>query len=199
MTNILCIADLHYPKVSDIRKICSLHSIDMVFWLGDNDEFAIAEIRNYYKNACHIGVLGNHDVKQRLETYNILNIDKKYVKEKEIGIVGLQGSLLYKDTESEQDYPSYTQGQSLILSEILPSADIILSHTSPYGIHETNGYSHKGLFGIWNYIEKHHPKYNIHGHQHIDKITYLENGTTVIGIYGASVLCYETGELTKIL
>lgn len=199
MTNILCLADLHYPQRTEIQKICSLPSIDMVFWLGDIDEFTLEEIRHYYSNAFHVGVLGNHDINLNLEYYGIFNTDKKYIKRNEISIVGLEDSICYKDIYGEQGYPSYTQGQSLLYSETLPKADIILSHTSPYGIHETNDYSHKGLFGIRNYIDKHCPKYSIHGHQHIDKKTILENGTIVIGIYGASVLEFETGKIEKII
>ena len=199
MTNILCLADLHYPKRIDIQKICSLSSIDMVFWLGDIDNFALEEIRYHYKDAFHIGILGNHDINQSLERYGIFDIDKKYIKKNEISIVGLKGSIYYKDTDSEQNYPSYTQGQSLIYSETLPRADIILSHTCPYGIHETNHYSHRGLFGLRNYIDKHCSKYNIHGHQHTDKKTILENETIVIRIYGASVLQFETGKINKII
>jgi len=35
-----------------------------------------------------------------------------------IGIVGLEGSLYYKDVESNNSYSSYIQGQSLILSNL---------------------------------------------------------------------------------
>lgn len=199
MTNILCLADLHYPKPADIEKICSLSSIHMVFWLGDIDEFSIETIRNNYKNAFHTGIFGNHDVNQSLEYFNIYNIDKTYIEKNGIGIVGLEGSVLSKNIDRDSYYPGYSQEQSLIHSETLPKADILLSHTSPYGIHETNQYSHQGLFGLRNYIDKHRPKYNIHGHQHIDKMTKLKNGTVVIGIYGASVLQYETGKIIKIV
>lgn len=166
MTHILCIADLHCPTKADIQKICSLPFIDMVFWLGDIDEFVLKRIYQSYPAAFHVGVLGNHDM-YNLEAYGIINLDKQYIERHGISMVGLEGSVLYKDTAYH--YPSYAQGESLIFCETLPKANILLSHTSPYGIHDDNSSSHQGLIGLRNYIDKHCPKYNIHGHQHIDK------------------------------
>jgi len=196
MTNILCIADLHLPSKSDIQKICSLPSPDMIFYLGDIYETHLKLIYQSYPKAFHVGVLGNHDT-YRLETYGIMNLDKQYIEKSGISIVGLEGSILYKDTSYH--YPSYTQGESLIYCNILPKADVLLSHTSPYGIHDDESSSHQGLIGLREYIDKHCPRYNIHGHQHVDRKTVLESGTIVIGIYGASILEFETGEITKII
>ncbi|QUH22104.1 metallophosphoesterase family protein [Alkaliphilus sp. B6464] len=198
--NILCMADLHAPNKNQIESICSFSSsVDMVLWLGDNDEFAIEEISKKFRDKLHVGILGNHDLYDNLEPNGIINANKNHIQKNEISIIGLEGSIKYKEIDNDSKFPSYSQGESLILSERLPYADIIISHTSPYGIHEIDSDVHRGLYGILNFIQRHNPKYSIHGHQHINKVSIMENNTIVIGIYGASILKYRTGELIKIV
>lgn len=84
----------------------------------------------------------------------------------------------------------------------LGKADIVISHNSPLSIHDSrddgnNDIAHLGFEGLNEYMRKHCPKYLIHGHQHINKTTnYL--GVKVVGIYGASILDVDTGNLEKI-
>lgn len=65
------------------------------------------------------------------------------------------------------------------------------------GIHKIDYDVHAGLAGIREYIKRHQPRYNTHGHQHINEISYLGK-TMVIGVYGAKILDYETGKLEDV-
>lgn len=78
--------------------------------------------------------------------------------------------------------------ESIIISNNMEKADILISHTSPYGIHQKDTDVHCGLLGIKEYIDKYNPKVNLHGHQHKKEITILDNGTYVIGVYGISII-----------
>jgi len=79
----------------------------------------------------------------------------------------------------------------------LKKVDIVLSHNSPFKIHDYDDIAHYGFMPLKNYIKKHNPKYCIHGHQYINKETnFLE--TKVIGICGASILDVDSGNLERI-
>lgn len=95
-------------------------------------------------------------------------------------------------------FPLYSQFQiEQICGYFLERADIIISHNSPYGIHDKKHISHIGYRGLLSYIEKYKSKFCIHGHQQIDKRTkYLD--TEVIGVIGASILETTTGKIEKI-
>lgn len=68
-----------------------------------------------------------------------------------------------------------------------PRVDVFVAHNSPRGIHERGDDTHQGFDGFLSYIEKNQPRYFIHGHQHLDKVTRIGD-TTVIGVFGETEL-----------
>lgn len=196
---ILLLSDLHSVRHESWQNFLKLdeNSFDIIVTLGDINGLYLKQLRDAFINSKIFGVLGNHDQKGKLSHYNIDDIHNKVISVNGIKMVGLEGSFKYKEKES---VPLYDQYEMHDICENIEKVDIVLSHNSPMGIHDsdaTEDIAHIGFMAIRDYIKKHNPKYSIHGHQHIDKETnYL--GTKVIGVYGASILDIESGQIIKI-
>ena len=54
----------------------------------------------------------------------------------------------------------------------------------------------EGFLGLKNYVDKNNPVYPFHGHQHVNKVTILENRTSVICVYGLLLFDVMSGEST---
>lgn len=88
-------------------------------------------------------------------------------------VAGVEGAFNYKNNKK---FPLYDQYEMDDICRNLGKADIIISHNSPLGIHDsfadgTEDIAHLSFAGLRDYIKKHCPKYLIHGYQHIDKLT----------------------------
>ena len=193
---ILLLADLHgvnYDKWQNLLKI-DKGLFEIIATLGDINGLYLKQITEAFPDKKCIGVLGNHDTKGQLSIYGPKDIHGKITNINEISILGLEGSVRYKENNKA---PLYTQMEIINLCNSLNFADIVLSHNSPFGIHDKEDIAHRGFQGLLNYIEKHSPKYCIHGHQHIDiETTHLE--TRIIGIHGASIFNTESGDIEKL-
>lgn len=151
-------------------------------------------ISENFQDKTILGVLGNHDCLGDLEYYGLTDIHGKSVKSGDLTICGVEWCVRYK----KADFPLHTQEEIIDLCSKLGKCDIILSHNSPKGIHDRDDIAHEGYEGLIQYIEKHQPKYCLHGHQHKDIVSEYK-GTKVIGVYGGIILNTDTGEITKVL
>ena len=197
----MLIADLHnirYKEWQNFLLSISNDSFDVVGLLGDIYGQYLSEIRDTFIDKKIIGVLGNHDQIGKFDHYNIENIHGRIIDVNGFAVLGVEGSVKYKYNDR---LPLYTQEEMIKICDNFKKADIVLTHNSPYGIHdrynlEDNDIVHQGFIGLKNYIEKNRPKYCIHGHQHIDKATkYLD--TNIVGVYGANILDVSTGKIKK--
>lgn len=181
-------------EISAVREVLQKDNIDIVIMLGDHHDHDIEIIREYNSNIKIIGVLGNHDGFDFLERNGVEDINGRVYEANGVRIAGMQGSFKYKDV----DYPSFTQEQSRTFAGNIGPANIFITHDSPRGYHEHKDDAHVGLEGISEYILKNDPIINIHGHQHDDLISIMENGTIIIGIYGAAILDMNNFTLKKV-
>lgn len=97
-------------------------------------------------------IIDLHNASYTLSDYNLI-------------FAGIKASVKYKN-----DSNLLTQKQAYDISEQMPKADILITHSNPkleYDI-EDGIYpnAHAGLYGITNYMIKNHCTYNIHGHVH---------------------------------
>lgn len=192
---LLILADLHFVDYFEWQKFLLIdkNTFDVILLLGDIDIIYLKSILENFKGKPIHGVLGNHDFIGDLEYYNISDLNGKYVNLGEISIVGVEGCLKYNNSKS----PMHPQDEISLLCSKLPPADIIMSHNSPKGIHDKSDLPHEGYIGLLEYIKIHKPKYCLHGHQHVDEaINYLQ--TKILGIYGGTILDYNSGELNKL-
>ena len=198
---ILLIADLHSVRYDAWQKFLSIDkdSFDVIATLGDIHGIYLRQLRDTFIDKKIFGVLGNHDEKGKFAYYDIDDIHGKVINVNGIKIVGVEGSVRYKDNEK---YPLYTQFEIIQICNNLDYVDIVFSHNSPYGIHDSSNsdgdIAHLGFQGLLSYIENKKPKYCIHGHQHINQLTKFED-VNVLGVHGILILELETGELTRII
>jgi uncharacterized protein len=192
----LLLADLQGVKYQDwMNFISSPIDCDIVVTLGDIDPLFLKSIAERFSNKLIIGVLGNHDLKGDLKRHNIVNLHGKCQVIGNYRVIGIEGCVRYKNA---QNVPLYTQEEIISLCEKMPKADIVISHNSPFYIHDKNDEAHEGYIGLHNYIKEHQPKYVFHGHQHIHRVTKYGK-TLVIGIYGGMVWNQKNDTFNQVL
>lgn len=197
---ILLIADTHSVRHEEWQGLLKTNpsSFDFIAILGDVEAIFMRQLGETFPKKRIIGVLGNHDKKGKFDFYNIENIHGKIVEIDGVKVAGLEGSVRYKDNEK---FPLYTQFEIINICKNLDYADIIISHNSPLGIHDSyntdRDIAHLGFQGLLYYIKDKKPIYCIHGHQHINKLTKIE-GVNVLGVHGASILDLDLGEIIRI-
>lgn len=178
----LTIADTHGylnldNKEEELRKYKN-SNYDLCCLLGDITYSDIEAILKYVPKDKIVGILGNHDGFDLLSHYGIKDINGKLININGIRLAGMQGSYRYKT----ENFPSFTQKESIEFADKLPTADILLSHSGPYYKYNKN-VVHNGLQGITYYLYKNHVPYNIHGHLHINENKTLLNGTNDISVF----------------
>jgi Icc-related predicted phosphoesterase len=182
----LVIADTHgCLRESDIPKDVDY---DVCLLLGDVYDNDLKVLLPCIHSNVY-GILGNHDGFGTLSRFDVGNLHGGMVEINGVKIAGLQGSIKYKNA----DMPLYTDEESDDVADILPLADILISHDSPKYVFGTNDFAHSGLTGITKYCEKHNIPLNLHGHHHENKTTFLENGTTSICTYGVNLITINNG------
>lgn len=64
-----------------------------------------------------------------------------------------------------------------------PKVDVFVAHNSPRMIHDREDEVHTGFVAFNSYMDRHHPRLLLHGHQHLNKETIV-GATAVTGTYG---------------
>jgi Icc-related predicted phosphoesterase len=168
---------------------------DVIVTLGDIDTLILKSIAERFQGKPIIGLIGNHDFKGDLEYYGIQNLHQNPVILNGKKVAGIEGCIKYKN---EKDAPLYTQEEVGKMYRELESCDIIISHNSPFGIHDKAGIAHEGYIGLKQYIEEHQPTHVFHGHQHTHQVSKYKS-TKIVGIYGGWIWNQEDDTFTKVL
>ncbi len=163
----------------DFKNFVMQHKeYDVCLLLGDHNPRDISIILKYIDNNKIYGLLGNHDY-DYLKEFNINNLNGKVIKINDTTILGIQGSFKYKP----DDFPSFTQRESILFLNDLPKSDILVSHDRGFDSNMLENPAHQGLFGITYYLFKNKIPYHIHGHIHKSYKKELLNGTKEISVY----------------
>lgn len=192
---VLCFSDLHVINSAELSFLSNINnSYDAVIFLGDiSDNILEYIVEILPKDKPKIGILGNHDDFNAFEGLPIENINGGFIEVNGFTFAGIEGSFKYKNST----FPAFEQIESILFTSQLQKADVILSHTSPFGVNERDTHAHVGLLGISQYITRNKPLWNIHGHQHVNKRQTVGE-TNVQGVYGVVMLDLKTGEYTQL-
>lgn len=149
-------------------------------------------------------VPGNHDLEYNPRSHTshaegCTNLDLRLARDRGLLLAGLGGSIRYKPDGNNQ----YSQTEAILRAgRLLPpllwnrlrgrSVDILISHSPPLGIHDSDG-AHAGLQALNLLIRWTRPRYLLHGHTHfyrrnLEEFTTIVGGTTVINIYPYKVI-----------
>jgi len=155
---------------------------DVLLSCGDVPDQVIIEAAKAYGCSTIFAVKGNHDTSTPFRE-PITDLHLKVREHMGLKFGGLNGSWKYKPI----GYFLYEQEDVQKFLGSFPPIDIFLSHNSPRKIHDREDEVHYGFDGLNSYILKNKPKILIHGHQHINKESQLEN-TRIIGVLGHKII-----------
>jgi len=173
---ILLITDTHgCLKEEDFSKfVFENNDYDICLLLGDHSKGDIKTILKFIEKEKIYALLGNHD-SDYISEFELKNLNGKIIEINGVKLLGIQGSYRYKPEE----FPSFSQKESIEFLENKGKVDILVSHDAPFGLSERNDVAHQGLFGIMYYLFKNKIPYCIHGHLHTPYSKELINGTKV--------------------
>ena len=164
------IDDLHWEHGSG--------QADVLLSCGDVYDQVIMEAAKAYACSLILAVKGNHDTSAPFAK-PIMPLHLLVHEYDGISFGGFDGSWRYKPRGNFL----YDQAEVEGLLGAFPPVHILLSHNSPRGIHDKEDDVHYGFDGLNTYIKRARPRVVIHGHQHVNKETLVEE-TRVIGVYG---------------
>ncbi|GHV71734.1 metallophosphoesterase [Spirochaetia bacterium] len=214
---ILCISDQIDPLVytNTIRE--RFKDIDLVLSAGDLPmeylDFIVSSL-----NKPLLFVFGNHHIEEyryfirggegmpafdldekKCFGFGATHVGSRVKKEEGLIIAGLGGSMRYNHgknqfTEFQMKWEIFRLIPALVFNRIFRGRylDILLTHASPWGIHDREDKCHWGFKAFLWFMRKFKPKYLIHGHIHLYDLsevrtTKYEN-TLVINAYSHYII-----------
>lgn len=168
--------------VDDFHWHGSPGNADLAVSCGDVDDSYLIEIAKAHNCQNIFAVKGNHDSTAPFAA-PIIDLHLKTAEYNGILFGGLNGCFKYKPA----GYFLYEQWEVEEFLKYFPKVDIFVSHNSPKRIHDKNDEGHTGFEALNTYIKRTNPKLLLHGHQHIEKETIVQN-TRVVCIYGHRII-----------
>jgi uncharacterized protein len=158
---------------------------DVLISCGDLWDETILRAADAYQCERVFAVRGNHDTSAPFPP----GIDDLHLKVIEYGgfrFGGFHGSWRYKP----RGHYMWEQWEVGPLLRGVPPVDVLVTHNSPRGIHECDTDVHQGFDAFLEYIDRARPRYVIHGHQHVQRVTSYGD-TTIVGVFGEHWLTIE--------
>lgn len=157
---------------------------DLILLAGDLMPNDLRELAadNPNSSTLKIGVYGNHCLEGYFDILGIVNAAERFYQlPNGMTLFGIEGCPRYKE---KGDF-LYTDAEIEAKLASAPQADIILSHSPPYGINDDPGdLAHEGWKSLRQYVDEKPPKYFIHGH------TYPKEP---LGMHGETEFIYVSG------
>jgi uncharacterized protein len=184
---VLAIADRPLPV--DPAKLALQHDVDAVITLGDLQPSWIEPLERL--RLPKVGVYGNHDDAPYLDWFAIDNLHLRRLDlDRGLSFCGFEGCVSYRRGSGRLG-PSYTQKQARKLVRRLPPADVLVCHCPPAGVNDDpTDPAHVGYFALRDWVDKHRPRWLLHGHVHPTPGSLVERigDTRVVYVSGARIL-----------
>lgn len=187
---ILVLADTESLYLWDYFDKSKLEGIDLILSCGDLHPHYLSFLATFFQGPV-LYVHGNHDdCYEKTPPEGCICIDGKIYEYEGVRILGLGGSIRYKDGPHQ-----YTQQEmNWRIRKLYPHLwwkkgfDILLTHSPAYHINDGEDLPHTGFKGFRYLLEKYAPRYFIHGHVHLSygrniKRKSFYRDTTVINAY----------------
>ena len=192
---ILALSDQESPWLWDYLDRRRLEGIDLILSCGDLNAVYLSFLATM-SSVPVLYVHGNHDAKYKTRApEGCICVDDMIYKYKGLRILGLGGSIRYKDddwqfTESEMRSRIKKLRFSIWKNK---GFDILLTHAPAKGLHDGEDLPHHGFEAFNELMDKYEPNYFIHGHVHMnygrDHVREDERGKThVINAYERYVI-----------
>jgi uncharacterized protein len=174
---------LHFSDKSDSDFLRLYDECNVVITTGDLHFQDLVPLEQMAEKKPAFGVLGNHDVGQKLENFGIIDLHKKTYEFNGLLWGGFQGCLKYKNSDL-----MYTEQEAAEFARTFPYVDILLLHAGPYGmLDDPSDTVHMGSKSIRKYVEEKKPKVVFVGHQYSND--FMDTGDTkLFRTYGARII-----------
>jgi uncharacterized protein len=169
---------------ADAAKLVASNRPDAVVTLGDLDPAWVASLGGL--DVPRLGVHGNHDGEGDLTTLGIEDVHLALERVAGWSFTGFEGCVRYGSGPYQ-----YTQDEAAELARRLPAAEVLLCHAPPQGVNdESDDAAHVGFAALRSWVERHRPRYLLHGHTTPDprRRVHRLGATTVVWVRGASVV-----------
>ncbi len=179
---ILFIADrAPYEPIENILE--KNKNIELIITLWDLEYSDIKYLENV-KNIPKIWIYWNHCDWEYLEKLWIINLHLKTFEFKWIKFWWFEWSIKYK----KSDYlKMYTQDEVNNLMKDFEPVNVLITHNSPFWIHDEDDSAHIWFKAINKYIEEKRPNYLFHWHTHLQEKITVKNNTRINFIYWSEV------------
>ena len=151
---------------------------DVVLSCGEEYVQVILEAAAAHVCTKIFAVKGNHDANAPFAD-PIVDMHLQIRKFSGVVFGGLNGSWRYKP----RGHFLYDQAEVGAFLWKFPPVNVLVSHNSPRGIHDREDEVHFGFDALNGYIRRARPRLVLHGHQHANRETALEN-TRIVGVFG---------------
>lgn len=166
---ILVLADTESLYLWDYFDKSKLEGIDLILSCGDLHPHYLSFLATFFQGPV-LYVHGNHDdCYEKTPPEGCICIDGKIYEYEGVRILGLGGSMRYKDGPHQ-----YTQREmDWRIRKLFPwlwwkkGFDILLTHSPAYHLNDGEDLPHTGFKGFRYLLEKYAPRYFIHGHMHL--------------------------------
>ncbi|NLK62482.1 MAG: serine/threonine protein phosphatase [Fusobacteria bacterium] len=191
--NILAVSDNEVLKKFTVNQLKEQFGyVDFIISAGDHSyEYLDYLVSVLDKELIYIH--GNHVYSKYHDISFCKNIDGKFIKYKDLYIMGFDGSKVY--SKKEHQYTEKQMNKRIkkhYFKMLLKKPDIVVSHAPPMDIHDVKDVVHEGFSSFVDLINFAKPKLWLHGHVHLSnhyevQETYV--GTTrVLNVYGYKVI-----------
>lgn len=167
---ILAIADTESPMFWDHFKKERLENIDLIISCGDLKAEYLSFLATFTK-APVLYVHGNHDDHySKNPPGGCIDIENRVFEFRGLRIVGLGGSMRYKDgifqyTEAEM----FSRYQLMrIMGKLKKGVDILVTHSPSFKHGKATDLCHRGFRTFDKILEKYKPRLHLHGHTHLN-------------------------------
>lgn len=203
---ILIVADEECKSIWNYYTPDKLEGVELIIACGDL-KAEYLEFLVTMKNVPLYYVCGNHDRKFVTKPpEGCICIDDEVVEYKGVRILGLGGSIKYKEgpymyTEKEMRHRIRKARLSILKHK---GFDILVTHAAAKGYGDLDDFPHQGFECFNDLLKKCRPLYMFHGHVHssykaarFQRVSEHESGTTIINCYERYILEYDETKQSK--
>jgi len=197
---ILALADMHSHSIRSFEGWRKMYEPDLILLLGDVMSVYIHMLRDEFADSVpYYAVLGNHDDPHMPDHWagRVEFVGQKIQQYKENTFVGIDGCLDPIGRPSMISQPDWAVTSFLNCLPKDVENLVIVSHNSPYGIHDDpTVMSHTGFSGLTKLLTESSGTIVLHGHMH-KNTTSLFGSNSVVGLYGVNIIEIENNEVTQ--
>ena len=185
--------------------------VDLIVGCGDLPFYYLEFVVTVLNKPLYM-VSGNHDAhNQYMSDGRILhhaegttNLDGDVANQNGVLLAGLGGSIRYRPDGVHQYTQNEMKGRiipmmpSLLLNRVRRGrfVDILITHSAPRGIHDSDDPAHLGFEAFNTFIQWFKPRFLLHGHSHVyqsNAVTRTQVGETeVLNVYPYRLVEWDT-------